>query len=70
MARANELAGPQAVNSLPGGLRALARVGAEITADDLRRVQGQILVMQKNIFSDLMPMHRAYVSADCPHSGR
>ncbi|MDH3046574.1 hypothetical protein BJF87_16205 [Gordonia sp. CNJ-863] len=66
VARANELAGPQAVNSLPGGLRALARVGAQITADDLRQVQGQILVMQKNIFSDLMPMHRAYVVGGLP----
>ncbi|WP_232717903.1 hypothetical protein [Gordonia metallireducens] len=66
VARVNELAGPQAVNSLPGGLRALARVGAKITADDLRQVQGQILVMQKNIFSDLMPMHRAYVVGGLP----
>lgn len=66
VARANELAGPQAVNSLPGGLRALARAGAKITADDLRQVQGQILVMQKNIFSDLMPMHRAYVVGGLP----
>ncbi|MBD0860369.1 hypothetical protein IA539_03985 [Gordonia sp. zg691] len=66
VARANELAGPAAVERLPRGLRALARVGAKITADDLRKVQGQILVMQKNIFSDLMPMHRAYVVGGLP----
>lgn len=41
-------------------------MGAKITADDLRRVQSQILVMQKNIFSDLMPMHRAYVVGGLP----
>ncbi|WP_210753976.1 hypothetical protein [Gordonia paraffinivorans] len=66
VAKVNELAGKQAVDSLPAGLPALARVGAKITTDDLRIVQGQILVMQKNIFSDLMPMHRAYVTGGLP----
>ncbi|NLE81529.1 MAG: hypothetical protein GX610_18500 [Rhodococcus sp.] len=54
--------GPEAVEMLPEGLRALARAGATITAEDLRYIIGWILVMQKNIFSDLMPMHRAYVT--------
>lgn len=58
--------GPEAVNLLPEGLRALARAGATITAEDLRYIIGMILVMQKNIFSDLMPMHRAYVTEGLP----
>lgn len=57
----NRTLGPVFVDKLPSGLRALARVGAVISADDLRAVQAQILVMQKNIFTDLMPQHRAYV---------
>ncbi|MGW0247273.1 hypothetical protein ACWDYH_11605 [Nocardia goodfellowii] len=55
-------AGPSAVAMLPAGLRALAEAGPNITPEDLRHINGMILVMQKNIFSDLMPMHDAYVS--------
>lgn len=62
----NQRLGPVFVDRLPTGLRALARVGATITPADLRHVQGDILVMQKNIFSDLMPMHRAYVTGGLP----
>ncbi|GAA3201701.1 hypothetical protein GCM10020255_106640 [Rhodococcus baikonurensis] len=53
--------GKQALEQLPEGLRALASVGRTVTADDLDFALGMILVMQKNIFSDLMPMHQAYV---------
>lgn len=62
----NRLLGPVFVNKLPEGLRALARVGAVISAADLRKVQGDILVMQKNIFTDLMPLHTAYVREGLP----
>ena len=62
----NRLLGPVFVDKLPEGLRALARVGAVISAADLRKVQGDILVMQKNIFTDLMPLHRAYVRGGLP----
>lgn len=62
----NKTLGPVFVDKLPRGLRALARVGATISAADLRTIQGDILVMQKNIFSDLMPMHRAYVVGGLP----
>lgn len=55
-------AGPQAVAMLPDGLRALAEAAPAITPEDLRWILGMILVMQKNIFSDLMPMHDAYVT--------
>ncbi|MEV0246917.1 hypothetical protein AB0H76_10050 [Nocardia sp. NPDC050712] len=59
-------AGPQAVAMLPPGLEALAEAGPDITPEDLRYINGMILVMQKNIFSDLMPMHDAYVSEGLP----
>ncbi|WP_245678208.1 hypothetical protein [Nocardia acidivorans] len=59
-------AGPEAVAQLPSGLRALAAAAPHITPDDVRYVIGMILVMQKNIFSDLMPMHDAYVTAGLP----
>ncbi|EGD54595.1 hypothetical protein SCNU_13473 [Gordonia neofelifaecis NRRL B-59395] len=62
----NRAFGPAIIDRLPTGLRALARVGATITPADLQYVQGSILVMQKNIFSDLMPMHRAYVTGGLP----
>src|SRR5699024_1225768 len=43
-----------------------AEVGATVTPEDLHWVLGMILVMQKNIFSDLMPMHQAYVTEGLP----
>lgn len=63
---ARDVAGAAMVESLPDGLRALAEGGSDITADDLHFILGAILVMQKNIFSDLMPMHHAYVTAGLP----
>ncbi|NNH74395.1 hypothetical protein HLB23_31880 [Nocardia uniformis] len=61
-----QAAGPQAVAMLPTGLLALAEAGPRITPEDLRYIIGMILVMQKNIFSDLMPMHDAYVTGGLP----
>lgn len=58
--------GKQALEQLPEGLRALASVGRTVTADDLDFALGMILVMQKNIFSDLMPMHQAYADEGLP----
>ncbi|SEL15272.1 hypothetical protein [Rhodococcus maanshanensis] len=69
VATATEVAGPQIVDRLPKGLRALAGAGATVTGDDLHYILGMILVMQKNIFSDLMPMHRAYVTGGLPALG-
>lgn len=57
-----QTAGPQAVAQLPNGLRALAEAAPHITPQDLDYIIGMILVMQKNIFSDLMPTHDAYVT--------
>ncbi|MEV6068027.1 hypothetical protein AB0L82_15865 [Nocardia sp. NPDC052001] len=59
-------AGPQAVQRLPAGLRALASAAPRITPEDVDHVIAGILVMQKNIFSDLMPMHDAYVTGGLP----
>ncbi|WP_280471492.1 hypothetical protein [Nocardia cyriacigeorgica] len=61
-----QTAGPQAVAMLPRGLAALAEAGPRITPEDLHYIIGMILVMQKNIFSDLMPMHDAYVTGGLP----
>ncbi|MFM1729124.1 hypothetical protein ABI214_03560 [Prescottella soli] len=66
VAAATDVAGPGIVDSLPDGLRALADAGSEITSEDLHFILGMIMVMQKNIFSDLMPMHRAYVTGGLP----
>ena len=63
---ATDAAGPGIVDSLPDGLRALAAAGSDITGEDLHFILGMIMVMQKNIFSDLMPMHRAYVTGGLP----
>lgn len=62
IAAVTQTAGPQAAALLPSGLRALAEAGSQITPQDLHHLIGLIMVMQKNIFSDLMPMHDAYVS--------
>ncbi|WP_067830873.1 hypothetical protein [Nocardia inohanensis] len=61
-----DAAGEQAVTLLPRGLAALAQAGDKITPADLDYILGMILVMQKNIFTDLIPMHDAYVSGGVP----
>ncbi len=58
--------GPQALGMLPTGLAALLRAARTISPQDLSWSIGMILVMQKNIFSDLMPMHVAYVAEGLP----
>ncbi|WP_327141719.1 hypothetical protein [Nocardia sp. NBC_01327] len=63
---ATQVAGPQVIGSLPKGLIALDNAGKSITPEDLSYIIGWIMVMQKNIFSDLMPMHDAYVTGGVP----
>ncbi|VDR37579.1 Uncharacterised protein [Tsukamurella paurometabola] len=58
--------GPQGVALLPEGLAAVLRAMRSITPRDIAWSTGMILVMQKNIFSDLMPMHIAYVDGGLP----
>ncbi|GAB3132336.1 hypothetical protein GCM10027289_20170 [Tsukamurella serpentis] len=52
--------GPQAMELLPRGLAAVLRAARSISPQDISWSIGMILVMQKNIYSDLMPMHVAY----------
>ena len=54
-------AGPAAVAQLPGGLKVLAERAGDITTDDLYWFVAQVVIMQKAIYSDLMPMHYVYV---------
>lgn len=49
------------INIFPKGFRTLAYSADKITPADLQWFSKQILVMQKAIFADLMPMHVAYV---------
>ncbi|SLH10468.1 Uncharacterised protein [Mycobacteroides abscessus subsp. abscessus] len=66
VAAVQQAAGPAAVTMLPRGLAALAEADSQITPEDIRYIIGMILVMQKNIFSDLMPLHTAYVREGLP----
>lgn len=52
--------GPEAVAQLPAGLSVLADRAGDITTEDLYWFVTQVVVMQKAIFSDLMPMHYVY----------
>lgn len=52
--------GPAAVAQLPGGLAVLADRAGDITTEDLYWFVNQVVIMQKAIFSDLMPMHFVY----------
>lgn len=58
----NKVASPTLKASIPDDLRALAKSMCTITAADLRDVVEEVLVMQKNVFSDLALMHQAYVT--------
>nr|WP_223309355.1 hypothetical protein [Gordonia hankookensis] len=59
--KATQVAGPGVIRQFPRGLQNLAYHADEITPADLAWFSKQILVMQKAIFSDLMPMHVAFV---------
>lgn len=54
------IAGPAGVECLPRGLKDLAEDGDRITRADLAWFIRKVLVMQKAIFSDLMPQHLVY----------
>ena len=58
--------GPAAVEQLPGGLRLVADRAHELTTDDLRWFVARVMIMQKAIYSDLMPMHHTYVHHGLP----
>lgn len=52
--------GPAALGQLPGGLRILAERAGDLTTADLDWFIKRVVIMQKAIFDDLMPMHYAY----------
>lgn len=56
-----DVMGPGFIGIFPKGLQTLAYSADAITPTDLQWFSRQILVMQKAFFSDLMPLHMAYV---------
>ncbi|MGW0172638.1 hypothetical protein ACWDUM_02215 [Rhodococcus sp. NPDC003322] len=55
-----------AAERLPDDVRALATVAPTLTADDLDWYQQRLLVMQKHIYFDMVPMHEAYLTEGRP----
>ncbi|MEV6768535.1 hypothetical protein AB0N05_07855 [Nocardia sp. NPDC051030] len=50
------------LNLLPTDIRLLGTEGERLTAEDLAWYQSRLLVMQKHIFIDQVPMHEAYAA--------
>lgn len=69
LAAVRAAAGPGALAALPAGLRALVHA-TELTPADVHHLVAEILVMQKAIFADLMPLHQAYREAGDAEIGR
>lgn len=57
---------PQLVAALPADIRLLASEGPRLTAEDLAWFQTRLMIMQKHIFLDQVPMHEAYVAGGLP----
>ncbi|WP_036503175.1 hypothetical protein [Nocardia aobensis] len=57
---------PQLVAALPADIRLLATEGPRLTAEDLAWFQTRLMIMQKHIFLDQVPMHEAYVAGGLP----
>ncbi|WP_433575680.1 hypothetical protein [Nocardia brasiliensis] len=53
---------PELVRDLPADIRLLAAEGARLTPQDVAWYQTRLMIMQKHIFTDLVPMHEAYVA--------
>lgn len=53
---------PELVGALPEDIRLLATEGSRLTAADVAWYQTRLMIMQKHIFTDLVPMHEAYVA--------
>ncbi|MFJ4649914.1 hypothetical protein ACIP5Y_01430 [Nocardia sp. NPDC088792] len=54
---------PDLLNRLPGDIRLLGTAGERLTAADLSWYQTRLMIMQKHIFIDQVPMHEAYAAA-------
>ncbi|MEV5651670.1 hypothetical protein AB0L57_25755 [Nocardia sp. NPDC052254] len=57
---------PQLVDLLPGDIRLLAAEGSRLTSDDLSWFRARLMIMQKHIFLDQVPMHEAYAAEGLP----
>ncbi|WP_063014679.1 hypothetical protein [Nocardia kruczakiae] len=57
---------PQLVAALPADIRLLATEGPRLTAEDLAWFQTRLMIMQKHIFLDQVPMHEAYIAGGLP----
>ncbi|MFI6043747.1 hypothetical protein ACIA8C_19100 [Nocardia sp. NPDC051321] len=53
---------PELVRELPADIRLLAEQGSRLSAEDVAWYQTRLMIMQKHIFTDLVPMHEAYVA--------
>ncbi|MCC3312164.1 hypothetical protein [Nocardia africana] len=54
------------VAALPADIRLLATEGPRLTAEDLAWFQTRLMIMQKHIFLDQVPMHEAYIAGGLP----
>ncbi|WP_107658163.1 hypothetical protein [Nocardia suismassiliense] len=53
---------PELVRELPADIRLLATEGSRLTTEDVAWYQTRLMIMQKHIFTDLVPMHEAYIA--------
>lgn len=53
---------PQLLAGVPTDITGLATLGPRLTAADLAWYQSRLMIMQKHIFIDLVPMHEAYLA--------
>lgn len=53
---------PELVAAIPADIAGLAANGPRLTAADLAWYQHRLMIMQKHIFTDLVPMHEAYLA--------
>ncbi|MFI7665412.1 hypothetical protein [Nocardia sp. NPDC049526] len=53
---------PELVAEVPADIRLLATEGSRLSAEDVAWYQTRLMIMQKHIFSDLVPMHEAYAA--------
>ncbi|PXX54588.1 hypothetical protein DFR70_12429 [Nocardia tenerifensis] len=53
---------PELVRELPADLRLLATEGPRLSVEDIAWYQTRLMIMQKHIFTDLVPMHEAYAA--------
>ncbi|MGK8500354.1 hypothetical protein [Nocardia asiatica] len=53
---------PELARALPQDIHLLATEGSRLSAADVAWYQTRLMIMQKHIFTDLVPMHEAYVA--------